>query len=41
MAQNEADKIKLELFNPDTIISHIHEGFDPLLVIGEIIDTHF
>jgi len=29
------------LFLPDAVKPNIYEGFDPLLVSGEVVDTHF
>lgn len=33
--------MKAMLFIPDAVKANIYEGFDPLLVSGEVIDTHF
>ena len=41
MALKEAAKLKDLLFIPSEIQSHIHEGFDPILVSGDVIDQHF
>ena len=41
LTEAESEKLK-SMFNiPDEIKSHIHEGFEPLLVSEEVIDNHF
>ena len=41
LAEGEAEKFKSMLFIPGEVVSNVHEGFDPLLVSGEVVDTHF
>ena len=41
LAEGEATKLKSMLFIPQEIKDHIHEGFEPLLVSEEVVDTHF
>lgn len=41
MALKESAKLKDLLFIPSEIETHVHEGFDPILVSGEVIDQHF
>jgi hypothetical protein len=40
LIQTEAEKLKNFLFVPDEIKSNIYEGFEPLLVAGDSVDTH-
>lgn len=37
----ESEKLKAMFKVPEEIKSHIHEGFEPLLVSEEVIDNHF
>lgn len=41
LAEGEAEKFKALLFMPNEVVKNVHEGFDPLLVSGEVVDTHF
>jgi hypothetical protein len=41
LVETEATKFKEFLKIPNEISRNIHEGFDPLLVSGEIVDSHF
>lgn len=41
LVETEAEKFKALLFVPDEIKPNIYEGFDPLLVSGDVVDTHF
>jgi hypothetical protein len=41
LAEGEAEKFKSMLFIPGEVVPNVHEGFDPLLVSGEVVDTHF
>jgi hypothetical protein len=41
MVLEESAKFKAFLKVPEEIKSHIYEGFDPLLVSEEIVDSHF
>jgi hypothetical protein len=40
LIEAEAEKLKNLLFVPDEIKSNIYEGFEPLLVAGDSVDTH-
>lgn len=40
LIETEAEKLKNLLFVPDEIKSNIYEGFEPLLVAGDSVDTH-
>jgi hypothetical protein len=39
-AEKESNKMKNNLCVPEAVKENIHEGFDPLLVGGEVIDKH-
>jgi len=41
LAQGEADKFKSFLFVPSEVQPNVHEGFDPILVSEDVVDTHF
>ncbi len=41
LASQEAEKFKTYLTVPREIVDNVHEGFDPVLVFGEVVDTHF
>jgi hypothetical protein len=41
LIEKEAEKFKALLSIPNEIAGNIHEGFEPLLVSGEVVDTHF
>ena len=40
LAQGEADKFKSFLFVPSEVQPNVHEGFDPILVSEDVVDTH-
>lgn len=40
LIEREAEKFKSRIIIPESIRSHVHEGFDPLLVSHEIIDKY-
>ena len=41
LVEAEAEKLKALLFVPREIEPNIYEGFDPVLVSGDVIDVHF
>jgi hypothetical protein len=41
LIDNESEALKGMFEVPEEIMSHIHEGFEPLLVSEEVIDNHF
>eukprot|EP00347_Sterkiella_histriomuscorum_P022410 403338593 len=41
LAEKEGAKLKTFITIPTEVYDNIHEGFDPLIVTGEIVDTHF
>lgn len=41
LAKKEGEKFQAFLTIPSEIKENIHEGFDPLLVSGEVIEAHF
>ena len=41
LAESEAEKFKSLLSVPHEIEANVYEGFDPLLVSGDVVDTHF
>jgi hypothetical protein len=41
LTDSEGEKLKSLLFIPDAIKPNIFEGFEPLLVAGDLVDTHF
>lgn len=41
LAQGEADKFKASLKVHPSVQLNVHEGFDPVLVSEEVVDTHF
>ena len=40
LIESEGDKLKNLLFVPNEIKDNIYEGFEPLLVAGDAVDTH-
>ena len=40
LAAKEGEKVKAMITVPRQIQTHIHEGFEPLLVIAEMVDKH-
>ena len=41
LAERESDLLKSTLTLSETSRSNAHEGFEPILVAGEVIDNHF
>jgi hypothetical protein len=41
LAEREATKLKTYLTVPAEVRDHVYEGFEPLMVAGEVIDKHF
>lgn len=41
MAKKEAEKVKESLFVPTALESKVLEGFEPLTVVNELIETHY
>ena len=41
LAERESAKLKACLFIPEQIKNNVHEGFDPILVVSDIIDDNF
>lgn len=41
LAEGEAKNFKTYLTVPQELVFHVHEGFDPILVTNEVVDTHF
>ena len=40
LATKEGEKLKALITVPRQIQTHIHEGFEPLLVVAEMVDKH-
>ena len=41
LIETEGEKLKNLLFVPDSVKPNIFDGFEPLLVAGDVIDSHF
>jgi len=41
LALKEAEKFKTLLFIPDSVKNNVYEGFEPLLIAGEMADKYF
>ena len=41
MVEKEAEKFKALIFLPKEVEPNVYEGFDPVLVSGDVVDIHF
>ena len=41
LVEQEAEKFKALLFVPSEVVPNVYEGFDPVLVSGDVVDVHF
>ena len=41
LIETEGEKLKNLLFVPDSVKPNIFDGFEPLLVAGDVVDSHF
>jgi hypothetical protein len=39
--EDESEKFKALIFLPNEVKANVYEGFDPVLVSGDVIDIHF